>query len=111
MNSIKDFFSSPKKTAILGLIGSILMLSSLLINFSISYIFNDLYVIGLIVYFSIVLARMYKKQGNIKFANYILISVYSIQLLFMIILIAQIRFKSSKYTLYSSIYHSNFILF
>ena len=85
MEKIKEFFSSPKKTAFLGLIGSILMLSSLIIDFSISYILNDLYAIGLIVYFLIVLARMYKQKGNIKIANYIVILGYSIELLLMII--------------------------
>lgn len=78
---MKEFLKSPKKTAILGLIGSVIMLittittlytSNLILN---SY---NLYIIGLIVYFSIILMRMYKKKGNIKIANTLLIITYII---------------------------------
>ena len=86
MNNIKDFLSSPKKTAILGLIVcSLMLLLNFIINFNIFNILTDLYVIGLIAYFIIVLIKMYNKQVNIKIANYILILAYSIQLLLSLI--------------------------
>ena len=79
MEKIKEFLSSPKKTAILGLIGSILMLITTITTlYTTNIILNtyNLYIIGLIVYFSIILIRMYKQKGNIKLANILLVVTY-----------------------------------
>lgn len=81
---MKEFLKSPKKTAILGLVGSILMLSSFLVYFDLYSILNNLHTIGLITYFVIILIRMFNKKGNIKIANYILIGGYIIELFFML---------------------------
>lgn len=84
MEKIKDFFKSPKKTAILGLIGSILMLLSWSVYFSPYSILDKLYVIGLIIYFVIILIRMFLQKGNLKVANYTLVGLYIGQLLMII---------------------------
>ena len=81
MKKLKDFFSSPKKTAILGLIGSLLMLLDISVSFS---PLDNLYVIGLIVYFIIILFRIFAQKGNLKIANYTLIITYLVQLLMII---------------------------
>lgn len=81
---MKEFLKSPKKTAILGLVGSFLMLTT---TFTSSYTSNlilnsnNLYIIGLIVYFIIILMRMYKQRGNIKIANALLITTYILSLI------------------------------
>lgn len=80
---MKEFFKSPKKTAILGLVGSVIMLLIVFMTFNTDYlIFNmyNLYIIGLLVYFIIILMRMYKQAGNLKIANYLLIATYIISL-------------------------------
>ena len=79
MEKLKDFFSSPKKTAFLGLIGSIIMLITTITTLDTTNItlnIYNLYIIGLIVYFSIILIRMYKQKGNIKLANTLLLVTY-----------------------------------
>lgn len=74
---MKEFFKSPKKTAILGLISSAIMLLPILftngIIYIIDYISYNFYFIGFIIYFSIVLLRMNGKNSDIKKANYFLI--------------------------------------
>lgn len=85
---MKEFLGSPKKTAILGLVGSLIMLISMFLysqHFLISTIYNVCF-IGLIIYFVIILSRMFKHRGNIKFANYILIITFIISILASIIL-------------------------
>ena len=73
---MKEFFKSPKKTAILGLISSAIMLLPILftngIIYIIDYISYNFYFIGFIIYFSIVLLRMNGKNSDIKKANYFL---------------------------------------
>lgn len=88
MDKLKNFFSSPKKTAILGLISSIVislfLINSLFYN-GIGIIYTFLYDIntwGFIVYFAIVVMRLYKQKGNIKIANYILILFSIIHLIY-----------------------------
>lgn len=85
---MKEFLKSPKKTAILGLVGSIMMLISIFLfsHYSVIYNIFNVYFIGLIIYFSTVLTRMFKQKGNIKFANYILVITYVISILASIIL-------------------------
>lgn len=78
---MKGFFKSPKKTAILGLIASIIMLITTLTTlYTSNIILNsyNLYIIGLIVYFTIILMRMRKQKGNIKTANTLLLITYII---------------------------------
>lgn len=64
---MREFLKSPKKTAILGLVGSIIMIPT------------TMYAIGLTIYFLIILLRLYKQKGSIKLANGILIVLYSYQ--------------------------------
>ena len=84
---MKEFLKSPKKTAILGLVGSVIMLIPMFLysHYSLIYNFSHIYFIGLIIYFVIVLLRMFKQKGNIKFANYILILTYTVSILASII--------------------------
>ena len=85
---MKEFLKSPKKTAILGLAGSVIMLIPmfLYIQYSLTSSIYNVYFIGLIIYFVTVLSRMFKQKGNIKFANYILIITFIISILTSIIL-------------------------
>lgn len=76
---MKEFLKSPKKTAILGLVGSVIMLISTfwaMNTYSIILNLYNFYIIGLVVYFIIILMRLYKQKGNIKVANYMLITMY-----------------------------------
>lgn len=78
---MKEFFKSPKKTAILGLIGSVIMLITTLSTlYTTNILLNiyNLYIIGLIIYFTVILMRMYKQKGNIKIANTLLLITYII---------------------------------
>ncbi len=84
MEKVREFLKSPKKIAILGLVGSILMLFSWCVYFSAYSILDKLYVIGLIIYFIIILVRMFAQKGNLKIANYTLIGLYIGQLLMVI---------------------------
>lgn len=77
---IKKCLSSPKRTAILGLIGVIIMLIPVFkftfgedfFEFGMITLFHT-YFGGLLIYFLIIVLRLYKAKGNIKIANYILI--------------------------------------
>lgn len=90
MEKIKEFISSPKKTAILGLICSIL---EILINIiptiiltPIGYkIMNSIVPAALLIYFIIVVMRLYKKKGNIRMANIVLILGYIINVIYSIL--------------------------
>ena len=82
MKKVKEFLSSPKKMAILGLISSIILLLYYIFNIPTSIIgilLNYLDLIGLTVYFTIVCIRMDEKNCNIKVANYILIASFLIK--------------------------------
>lgn len=86
---MKEFLKSPKKTAIIGLIGSIIMLLDTLLmlryhSIVILFIQNsigNLYTLGLVVYFIIILTRMYKQKGNLKIANMTLLITYILSLI------------------------------
>lgn len=78
MEQLKEYLKSPKKTTILGLIGGILMLISIILRDDISYVLNNIYVLGTIIYFVIICMRLYKNIGNVKVANYTLILTYCI---------------------------------
>lgn len=77
---MKEFLKSPKKTAILGLIGSVIMLITTFLSLTTNLILNsyNLYIIGLTLYFIIILMRMYKQKGNIQVANTLLLITYII---------------------------------
>lgn len=111
MEKIKEFMSSPKKTAILGLVGSVIML---LTTFTTLYTSNiilnsyNLYIIGLIVYFSIVLMRMYKQRGNIKIANTLLIATYIISFILFLFLF---YFAHAELNLIDIIFFGTIILY
>lgn len=81
MEKIKEFLKSPKKTAVLGLIGSMIMLITTLTTlYTTNILLNiyNLYIIGLLIYFAVILMRMYKQNGNIKIANTLLLITYII---------------------------------
>ena len=89
---MKEFLRSPKKMAILGLIGSVFMIINifiLILNDVCSWFtsLNFAYSIGFLIYFIIVLLRLYKEKGNIKIANYILIGSFIISLVVHIVII------------------------
>lgn len=82
---MKEFLKSPKKTAILGLIGSVIMLLIVLMTFSSQLLITNtvynLFIVGLVFYFTVVLMRMTRQKGNIKIANYTLIITYAVTLI------------------------------
>lgn len=89
MNKLKEFLSNPKKTAILGLIGGIMMLLFTILDeyiFYIDYIniyslIYNLFVLGIITYFVIVLLRLSKHNISINIANSILITTFIVSFL------------------------------
>ena len=85
---MKEFFKSPKKTAILGLIGAIIMLFPVIkftfgedfFEFGIISIYHT-YFWGLLIYFIYIVLRFYKLKGNIKIVNYILITTIAVSII------------------------------
>ena len=79
MEKIKEFMSSPKKTAILGLVSSILMIANIILNNKNSLLIltigisTNLFVLGFAFYFIIVLLRLVFGKGSIRLADSILI--------------------------------------
>lgn len=114
MKKIKEFFSSPKKTAILGLIGSVIMLIAIGLG-NLHYIINDLYVLGILAYFIIICSRLYKNTGNVKVANYLIIATYIISVIFYVIgfiqYISNISPALTNYSMYDNIIDYKFLLF
>lgn len=95
MENIKKFFASPKRNAIVGLVGSILMLLQAIfiiviskeIEFKeISHIIKNFVSLGFILYFSIILCRMNRRRGNLKIATNILIVSLILTILSLILL-------------------------
>lgn len=90
-----DFFRDSKRNAILGLVGCIILVILLSVftfntfDYSRSYdtysaIFfqlSHLYILGLLIYFIIVLCRFNGKKGSIKFANYLLLISFILSIL------------------------------
>lgn len=85
---MKEFLESPKKTAILGLIGTIIMLIPVFkfiigedfFEFGILTIYHT-YFLGLLIYFIIVVLRLFKSKGNIRVANFILIITLGVSII------------------------------
>ncbi len=81
--SKKEFLRDDKKTTILAFVGSVILLAYYLIFYFggafISIILYQTSVIGFAIYFTMALLKMYKKQVNIKVANYVLIITLIIQ--------------------------------
>ena len=85
---MKEFFKSPKKTAILGLVGSVIMLISTFLSlntYNLMLNMYNFYIIGLVIYFIIILMRLYKQKGNINVANYMLIATYILSIVGLVI--------------------------
>lgn len=80
MEKIKSFLKNPKNTAWLGLIINILYIC-IIRPFSIQY----LYIIGLIIYFFVILLRIKGRKINIKKTQKILIISYVASLLYYLI--------------------------
>lgn len=84
---MKEFLKSPKITAVLGLIGGILMFADVIMPFYVSFytasyvsfylilmeLLIHIFAIGNVICFSIILLRFRKKKININIANYILV--------------------------------------
>ena len=82
---MKEFFKSPKKTAILGLVGSIgMVIYFVSMISSIFDIVTYLYILGFLIYFIIVLMRLYLQKGNIIVANRVLVITHITSLLFIV---------------------------
>ena len=82
MEKVKEFLGSPKKTAMLGLIGSLICAAYYIFCVPFAIIGRVVYgleFIGLTVYFAIVVMRMNKKEGNIKIASYVLLISFAIR--------------------------------
>lgn len=85
---MKEFLKSPKKTAILGLVGVAIMLISVLrytlgedfFEFGVISIYHT-YIWGLLFYFIVVILRIFKQKGDIKIANYLLIVSFIIAII------------------------------
>lgn len=85
---MKEFLKSPKKTAILGLIGTIIMLIPVFkfilgedfFEFGIVTIYHT-YFWGLLIYFIIVVFRLFKLKGNIRVTNFILIITLGVSII------------------------------
>lgn len=96
MENVKEFFGSLKKTAMLGLISSILMMIYIIMQMSsrtqgfLVIILNAIQLlpmlIGFIVYFSIVTLRMSKENISLKIGNNILLICLVITLVAVIII-------------------------
>ncbi len=85
---MKEFFKSPKKTAILGLVGGIgMILYFISIVTSLWDIINNLYIFGFIIYFIIILMRLFFQKGSVKVANYILIISYILSIVALLVMI------------------------
>lgn len=85
---MKEFLKSPKKTAILGLIGSIIILGTNLINIILNNaidftnITQHIFKVGMVLYFLIIVMRLYSNLGNVKIANVILLVTLILQVFF-----------------------------
>ena len=90
METLKGFFSNTKKTAILGMIGSILLFIINYISLRPLNILNRIVLIlpyfSLVIYFIIIVMRMYFKKGNVKVANFNLIFFFSVSILYNILI-------------------------
>lgn len=94
LEKLKEFMRSPKKTAILGLVSSILMILSVFLNnrtVMFWTIVTNFISFGFAFYFIIILLRLVKNVGNIKIANYFLIISFAIVILADVVLL--IKFK------------------
>lgn len=95
MEKVKEFFSNTKKTAMLALIMNIV---AVIVLYMISNYYGILmclricsFNIGTIIYFIIIVLRLYKKKGNIKVANYILVIFFALNALLTIISTIQLK--------------------
>lgn len=89
MEHIKKFITNTRITAIIGLIGSIILFILQYISFRHFHILTRITFIlsylGLMIYFIIIVMRIYLKKGNIKFANNFLIASFLISIILKIL--------------------------
>ena len=87
MEKVKSFITSPKKTAILALICISIICGIKLPQiveqrqmdiYDVMIISSDIYILGLMYYFFIVIMRMYGRKCNLNIANYVLITSWII---------------------------------
>lgn len=120
MENVKEFFGSLKKTAMLGLISSILMMIYIIMQMSsrtqgfLVIILNAIQllpmVIGFIVYFSIVTLRMSKENISLKIGNNILLICLVITLV-AVVIITIIYYEFSIISILNIIIRSITIIF
>lgn len=120
MENVKEFFGSLKKTAMLGLISSILMMIYIIMQMSsrtqgfLVIILNAIQllpmVIGFIVYFSIVTLRMSKENISLKIGNNILL-ICLVMTLVAVIIITIIYYEFSIISILNIIIRSITIIF
>lgn len=92
MEKLKDFFKSPKYTALLGLTGSIIMLLPIIFIIDTNFLFgsilsgilNSILGIGFLLYFIVFLLRLHTNKGNIKVANTFLLITIILQFILLI---------------------------
>lgn len=120
MENVKEFFGSLKKTAMLGLISSILMMIYIIMQMSsrtqgfLVIILNAIQLlpmlIGFIVYFSIVTLRMSKENISLKIGNNILL-ICLVMTLIAVIIITIIYYEFSIISILNIIIRSITIIF
>lgn len=120
MENVKEFFGSLKKTAMLGLISSILMMIYIIMQMSsrtqgfLVIILNAIQLlpmlIGFIVYFSIVTLRMSKENISLKIGNNILLICLVITLV-AVVIITIIYYEFSIISILNIIIRSITIIF
>lgn len=120
MENVKEFFGSLKKTAMLGLISSILMMIYIIMQMSsrtqgfLVIILNAIQllpmIIGFIVYFSIVTLRMSKENISLKIGNNILL-ICLVMTLVAVVIITIIYYEFSIISILNIIIRSITIIF
>lgn len=120
MENVKEFFGSLKKTAMLGLISSILMMIYIIMQMSsrtqgfLVIILNAIQLlpmlIGFIVYFSIVTLRMSKENISLKIGNNILL-ICLVMTLVAVVIITIIYYEFSILSILNIIIRSITIIF
>lgn len=102
MEKEKNFINNPKKTAIIGLVASIIIiLENIVIRspYSILMIILSLLpTIALTIYYSIVCLRLYKDTGNVRVARNILVIIYFITVIADILQFFLSHFASGIYS-------------
>ena len=83
---MQRFIKNPKITSVTGLIGSLAMLISSILSYSVYgnvsfqpfMLLDNVFKIGLVLYFGNIITRLFFNTGSLKFSNYILIITLTI---------------------------------